>query len=88
MTEVDWHAQYDRLWQNLWVCGANHTIYVEPGTPPYDMPPCPLCRAQRLEKEWRLEARHLLSFLKTDAEAYISDWPEAFPHFRAALEEE
>ena len=45
-------------------------------------------RAERLEKEWRLEARNLLSFLKADAEAYIADWPEAYPHFNAALEEE
>lgn len=30
---------------SFWRCGSGHVVYVEPGTPPYEAGPCPLCEA-------------------------------------------
>jgi hypothetical protein len=40
--------------KRLWVCGRGHVVEIEAGTPPYDMPSCPICTA--LERAERVEA--------------------------------
>jgi hypothetical protein len=38
--------------KSLWTCNAGHVVYVDPDVPPYEMAPCPLCRADEERREW------------------------------------
>lgn len=45
--------------ESFWRCGSGHVVYVEPGTPPYEAGPCPLCQAAADRELMRIAAESI-----------------------------